>query len=515
MLLRRRLNLVLCLTAFPASALAVDSSDVLVLYNAASPDGQQVANYYSQVHPGVRTVGITGLTTSTSISATDYLNIVRPQVLSALTPATSDIVTTMGLPLRIDNVAQPQVPFGQLYTYTDPGGNSRQVLYWNQYSSLESELANVRTVSTWEMMGDQSYSLPGHFSNNPYYLSNASFSPSATGTLLTARLDGYTVSNVTAAIDRAQHAFVGPTGNPNGPYQFLVDNDPTKTYAPTMANLVTNVLTPAGMPVTYDNTTAFVGTAAKPVIGYDGHGTNQASTPANYTRTGALNITPADGAVFNSWESWNAASFVPPGQPGSYTGIQGQVGDWLAMGGTAAMGNVYEPYANISKVANEDQLFKMLLSGKTFGEAAWSSLREVGYVNTVVGDPLMTWHMLLGGDVNMDGVVDTADLSAMAAHWGQSVTAGSLAWSQGDLNGDGRVNIADLALLSNSWGQTSAWATTSSNASRMNAMQMLTFVRTAPTPEPGSLAMLAIGMGSLAVWRAAIVRRRRAIAGSR
>jgi hypothetical protein len=103
-----------------------------------------------------------------------------------------------------------------------------------------------------------------------------------------------------------------------------------------------------------------------------------------------LNITLANGAVFNSWESYNAYSFTP----GGYTGTQGQVAQWLAMGGTAGVGNVQEPGASTSSVANEDQLFLMLLSGKTWAEAAWSSLEQLGYVNTVVGDPLMTWTRL-------------------------------------------------------------------------------------------------------------------------
>ena len=97
---------------------------------------------------------------------------------------------------------------------------------------------------------------------------------------------------------------------PSGPAHFLVDNDPTKSYDPSMANLVNNVLNPAGLPVTYDNTTAFVGTSSGPVIGYVSHGVNQALTPANYISTG-LNISLANGAVFDTWESYNAYSFYP------------------------------------------------------------------------------------------------------------------------------------------------------------------------------------------------------------
>jgi uncharacterized protein (TIGR03790 family) len=502
MLARRRLTLVSVLTAafaFGPSALAIDPSDVLVLYNTASTDGLQIANYYHQVHPQVQLLGITGLGTSESISADDYLNIVRPQVLSALTPTTSNLVTTKGMPLLI-SVTESKPP-GNPPTYTDQYG-THQILNWQANSSLESELANVRTVDSYLRMADQSYSWSNHWSNNPYYLHDGPYNPASYNMVLTSRLDGYTVANVTAAIDRAQNAFIGPTNSAGGPYHFLVDNDPSKNYAPSMAGLVNNVLNPAGLPVTYNNTTAFVGTAPGPVIGYDSHGANQSSTPADYMSIGALNIALADGAVFNTWESFNAQSFIPPGQPGSYTGNQGQVGDWLAMGGTAAMGNVAEPGASIWRVANEDQLFQMLIAGMTWGEAAWSSLRQLGYVNTVVGDPLMTWRVLLNGDVNKDGLVDNADLLILSANWGKHVAPGGFGWSQGDLNGDGVVNTADLSLMGKDWGDVSSWALDADPPQSPLSQPAY------PNPEPGSLVLLAIGLGMLGAGSAASRRRR-------
>jgi uncharacterized protein (TIGR03790 family) len=367
-------------------------ANVLVLYNPASPDGTQIASYYAQVHPGVKLLGINGVDPSSEdITADAYLSTIRPQVLAALTPSIDVIVTTKGLPLRIDvTEPEPTAIWPALPSYTDPSGTLRSILTWQPYSSLESELTNVATVSSWQMMGDQSRVIPGQFSGNPYFHSTNGFSSSAYGGMyLTSRLDGYTVSDVEGAIDRAHNATIGPNNSPSGPDWFLVDNTPSINYAPTMANLVNTVLLPAGLPVVYDDTLAFISTAPGPVIGYDSQGVHQASTPANYITNG-LNITLANGAVFNSWESYNAYSFTP----GGYTGSQGQVAQWLAIGGTAGVGNVQEPGASPSSVANEDQMFQMLLSGKTWAEAAWSSLPQLGYVNTVVGDPLMTWKKL-------------------------------------------------------------------------------------------------------------------------
>lgn len=368
-----------------STASSLTAANVLVLYNTASTAGTQIANYYAQVHPGVRLAGITGVDPNNeNITADDYLSKIRPQVLAALTSETDVIVTTKGLPLRIQ-VTQAAMPL--FSTYVDPQGVTRPIYAWSVYSSLESELASVDTVSTWQMIGDQSRIIANHFSANPYYGATGSFSHETYGTRLTARLDGLTVADVIASIDRAQGAEIGPANSPTGPYFFIVDDDPTKNYGQSMNDLVTNVLTPGGYPVIFDNTSAFVATAPGPVIGYDSHGVHQASTPAEYLLNG-LNVTLADGAVFQSWESYNAYSFNASNAHGN----QGQIAEWLQIGGTVGVGHVEEPGASSSTVNNEDKLFRMLLDGYTFAEAAWSGNAQLSFVNTVVGDPLMTWQ---------------------------------------------------------------------------------------------------------------------------
>ena len=52
------------------------------------------------------------------------------------------------------------------------------------------------------------------------------------------------------------------------------------------------------------------------------------------------------------------------------------------------------------------------------------------------------------GDINNDGTVNTADLTALLARFGQSVTPGT----NGDLNNDGTVNTTDLTLLLSRFG---------------------------------------------------------------
>ena len=184
-----------------APSFGLDNSNVLVLYNSASPDGAQIASYYSQIHPGVTELALTGVPTTEDTTWDVYLNTIRPQVLSALTSSIDCIVTTKGLPLRINN---PKVGSGA----------------WNVYSSLESELTRVDAISTRQLMGNQAY-WSNPLALNPYFYNERVFNYSTYGIRLTSRLDGFSVSDVTAAIDRARNAVVGRPG-----YTFLIDDDP-------------------------------------------------------------------------------------------------------------------------------------------------------------------------------------------------------------------------------------------------------------------------------------------------
>ncbi len=161
---------------------------------------------------------------------------------------------------------------------------------------------------------------------------------------------------------------------------------------------------------------------------------------------------------------------------------QGQVAQWLSIGGTAGVGNVQEPQAGINYEPNEDKIFKMLLDGKTWAEAAWSSIRQLSYVNTVVGDPLMTWKQIIPGDINMDGMVDISDLAIMGANWDLTGQAGGALWGEGDLNGDGAVDISDLSILGAYWGTSIAADSADQVIYRLNA---------APIPEPAMGKLLA------------------------
>jgi uncharacterized protein (TIGR03790 family) len=362
------------------------ATHVLVLYNSADPSSVQIADYYQQVHPGVHLLGLSGIPGGDDISAANYLSIIRPQVMAGLTSSINDIVTTQGLPLRIDNPTPATTP----YTYSDAlGTHTVYSTSWSSYESLEGALTRVSLVSTTAQLCDQTWWAPAaDQSQNPYFNTNTSFSHSNAalqGMYLTSRLDGYTVSDVESEINNAQNVTI--TAGAEG---FLIDNTSSgSSYGHTsMPQLVSNVLGPSGQSYVYNTTPIPATSAPFPVVGYDSYGTNEGLMPGYITDQ--LNFPIAKGGIFESWESYNAYSFTP----GVTKNGQGLLADWIAKGGAAAVGNVQEPGGWLWAYTNEDTMFQMMLEGYTWAEAAWGATPRLDFVNTVIGDPLMTWNVV-------------------------------------------------------------------------------------------------------------------------
>lgn len=403
---------------------ALEPENVLVIYNAASQDGLSIATHYQQVHPEVQLLPVTGLPVSEIVSADVYLDTIRPQVLPAL-DGIDCIVTTKGLPLRIDN----------------PGSGTS----WRRYSSLESELTRIDTIDSREEMGNQEWLFSNLLARNPYYDANVPFSHAGYGTRVTARLDGFTAADAIAAIDLARLVVVGKPGGP----QFLLDDDP---YAPAAGVdrmfQTSGFLAERGLEHYYEPSSTFVGTLAAPALGYVSHGVYGGGSPAqppdipSYVITDLTGVTPMAGAVFASYESFNAYSFTEGGNRDG----QALLGEWIAKGGTAGVGYVEEPWADQFGTADESKLFEMLLEGYTWAEAAWNAIFQLSYVNTVVGDPLMKWRAWVDGDCNLDGVVDGLDYITWSNHYLES------SWLPADLNGDGYIDGLDYTIWSMNYG---------------------------------------------------------------
>jgi len=450
----------LCFGAFFSSPVlqAVEPTTTLVLYNINDPGSTAISDYYLQARPGTRSFGLDLSGFGEQITGQNYLDEIRVPLLAELASQSwgsqiDTFVTTKGMPLRID-------------VGSDGASN------WEQFSSLESELTRIDSIDSIATMGDQNYSaalvnFPDILPANPYYLGPEidlltglplpyvgpkgfdRSDPINENIRLTTRLDGYTQQDVFDMIDRAQLAFLLPSSQ-----AVVVDGHPASpVFAETaMPELAQTILPSHGQLTIYDETNSPILDSPNPVIGYVGHGVHSglpSGEPGNLDETGyifeSLDFEYANGAIFLTYESFNAFSFDLSNMSGETS--QGQVAQWIAAGGTAGLGHVQEPTASKWTVTNEDILFDMMLSGYTLAEAAWAATRQLSFVNTVIGDPLMRWNTWLPGDANLDGLIDNADAGIMFGNWGDTLDG----IEDGDFNLDGSVNAVDSGILFENW----------------------------------------------------------------
>lgn len=139
------------------------------------------------------------------------------------------------------------------------------------------------------------------------------------------------------------------------------------------------------------------------------HGGSYPATASGQSasNTYAESFNYANGAIFNTVESYNGRAFGGLGPGGTN---QEQAADFLAAGGTLAIGHVWEPLA--ATIPDNEQLAANFLRGRmTWVEAAWSSIGSLSWMHIVLGDPLATpWRTR--EDQRADGVATVDDLAA-------------------------------------------------------------------------------------------------------
>ncbi len=489
---------------------ALSEENVLVLVNNASPESVEIGNYYKAARPGVTVLGLDNVPVQEDIPAQTYLDVIRPQVLAGLNDDIDAIVTTKGMPLRI-YVNEPNPG-----NYDDWRGNditpSPPLLdtWWKINSSLEGELTNIDNIDSAVQMGDQAWMFnddvfgqeiwgTSHHAQNTFYQATGEFDYSDPDVVtedrrrIVTRLDGYTVDDVKGMIDRSLNAY-GP-----GPgFRFIVDGDPDvrNTVVPQLAD----ELNDRGVAHDYNNTDEAITATPRPeldlLMGYLSTGVNDDGTLAaaghDWIET-QIDAVLAPGATFGAYESFNASTFNP--EKDDLFG-QGKLADWIARGGTAAYGNVREPVASVSNVTNEDILFASLLDGDPFGVAYMRATPQASFVTTAIGDPLMVWHDLLPGDANLDGVVDSTDVSILSEYFNQPG-----GWLQADFDGDGFVDSTDVSILSEFFGMTASSFAASAAAVELEQIgnEFELGADTQYIPEPS--ALLWFGIGGLSLLR--------------
>ncbi len=226
-----------------------------------------------------------------------------------------------------------------------------------------------------------------------------------------------------------------------------------------------------GGTVYYDPTSAvmnqsFIGTD-EGIIGLMTFGKNASDgRPKTYLLTsgpggGAL-FNCAYGAVFISLESFNALTMFSDASTN-----QGKIVDFIAIGGTAAIGHSFEPeyYAQVQG----DYLMRNLLrdeDGDSVGdmaavEVAFSALPYLSWTEVFIGDPLMRLHTGEGGvvdltprpgDVNDDGIVGYRDIDIVLGAYGTAIGEDDY-YVPADLTRDGEIDGADLDEVLDNYGQ--------------------------------------------------------------
>ena len=96
-----------------------------------------------------------------------------------------------------------------------------------------------------------------------------------------------------------------------------------------------------------------------------------------------------------------------------------------------------------------------------------------------------------GGDINLDGNVNFADVLIMSPNYNHAVTNG---WAGADLTGDGQVNFADVLVMSpnyNSSGGTNTPLTATGVADTPGAGASL---GGSAVPEPASIALMGLAL---------------------
>ncbi len=426
----------------------LQEDNVLVLYNSQGmdtngsgrADSVDIFQYYQSVHPGVIGFDFDDASLSAgTIAYADYVSKVRDPLRAFLTRSDlesqiSVFTTTRGLPHRIEDLNLPALgDQPSLATDVVAAGNA-------SYATVDSELALIWQPLQQGEANDTMDSYADNMVANPYFnidVSIQSFdrsqiareqsfgnlgdiawqmqdTPSETLSdaghiYLSARLDGNSVSDVQRMIDRGRYAsynqfedlllFDENTAGDLDDYS-LFENDTIGYLGDDYDNAYAS-FQPRYEKIRFNEDSRFLigpepfaGDANTEVVDEQigllaSFGGNHGGDATGYVQSFDGHF--SNGAIMNTTESYNARQL---GGLDGY-GDQGQVADFIAAGGTFAVGQSWEPFA-FSLPDNEVLIENFLFhEDLTWVEAAWASVPWISWQQIVFGDPLAKATLIL------------------------------------------------------------------------------------------------------------------------
>jgi len=361
---------VVCLAVLCTDASAQSGANVLLVVNDAAPASAKIAAHYMQRRnvPSDQLVHIR-TTTNDEISRAEFERQIQTPIAAWLNANRGQdrilyLVLTKGVPLRV------------------AGTRGRA----GTIASVDSELTLL-----YRRLTGQSVNAMGA-TPNPYFLGTGNpkdatrFSHATQDIYLVTRLDGFTVEDVIALIDRGLAP--ASTGRVLLDQRSALADQGNEWLANAAKRLADQGF---GDRVTLENST-HTAENEKNVLGYYSWGSND---PNLLQR--APKVEFAAGAIAGTYVSTDARTFLEPPaswRPGRwdvrstyYVGSpQSLTGDLIRAGVTGVAGQVAEPY--IDSAVRPDILFPMYLAGFNLAESFYLAMPALSWQTIVVGDPL-------------------------------------------------------------------------------------------------------------------------------
>ena len=333
------LSILLCALAVSVAA-AAGPGNVLVVTNANSPDSAAVARYYMAKR------GIAAKYLCKIDCPTD--EVIKDDVFTkTIRTPVGEYLTKSGLKDKID------------YIVLTKGIPIRTAEHWGIDSALTCLFSKYDTQM-----------------ENPYFNERKHFTHAEYNMYLVTRLDGLTVEDAKALVDRA----IEPKPEKG---LFLLDVSPgwdgAPGYKPVNDGMrrADDQLRRDGFRVELDQTKDFI--VRTGLMGYYSWGSNDGS----YSQESFNKLRFLPGSIAELAQSTSAYTLT---SKRTLEGKRSYITDLVAQGVTGVKGYVYEPYT--TALAHADILFDRYTNGYNLAESFYAASRYVHWRDIVLGDPL-------------------------------------------------------------------------------------------------------------------------------